>query len=150
MRQQRCLAIILVIICSLCLSSCASNLHVRLQAGKRINLSKQQQALPVTVKVLQLATIDRYKQADFRDLWLRTQATLGSQLLATRDIIVAPGTQTTITLKRKQDVKYVAVVAIFRQPAIAKWRAMKALGTRYGKAWQQVNINIEGNRISVY
>ncbi len=79
-------------------------------------------ASPVAVHLYQLATTAKFERSDFFALTEREQATLGQDVLASEEVLLAPGETQTITRELKKGTQSVGLVVLFRDIDHAKWR----------------------------
>ncbi len=119
--------IVMTLIVLLCGCS-APALVVNLKANHALNPDITNHPLPVEVVVYQLRDAQTFTQATFDELWRDDRATLGPSLLTRDEVNVIPGGKTQITIKRDNEVAYVGVMAIFRNPDAGHWRVIKKLG----------------------
>ncbi|WP_317978207.1 MULTISPECIES: type VI secretion system lipoprotein TssJ [Tenebrionibacter/Tenebrionicola group] len=79
---------------------------------------------PVMVRVLQLRDRRGLDDAVYQQLVDGGEALLGDALLASRAVVVKPGTAASLSMPMEAQAEYVAVVALFRDPDTQKdnWR----------------------------
>jgi type VI secretion system protein VasD len=99
----------------------------QLEAAARLNPDEHGRALPTVVRIYQLKSAAKMESAGFDDLFKREKEVLGEDMVQLDEIEVAPGERVGKILPREKDVKYVAVVALFRRPAGGSWRAILEL-----------------------
>lgn len=101
---------------------------------RRQNPDERGRALPTIVRIYQLKSVARLELSTFETLWRTPAQALGDQLLAVEEMTVYPDTRVTRTVARVPEARYVAAVAIVRQPAGAVWRAVVPLATSQEEA----------------
>ncbi|MCA9689003.1 MAG: type VI secretion system lipoprotein TssJ [Nannocystaceae bacterium] len=103
------------------------NLSVTIDGESRLNQDSRARSLPTRVRLYLLRKPTTLDQASFEDVWRRDKETLGEELLHQQEEIVYPGQTVTVSLEPEDDVRYVAAVGIFREPAGSSWRALYRL-----------------------
>jgi type VI secretion system protein VasD len=99
----------------------------QLDAAARLNPDEHGRALPTVVRIYQLKSAAKMEMAGFDDLFKREKEVLGEDMVKLDEIEVAPGERIGRILQREKEVRYVAVVALFRRPAGSSWRAILEL-----------------------
>lgn len=119
--------ILLVLVLSGGCTSCSvsSPIKIHLQGAEALNQDENQVSLPVMVRVYQLSDIDKFERASFADLWKKDRETLGDSLLAAKETTLSPKTSLHFSLPQEERAKYLAMIAIFRNPAGNQWRVVK-------------------------
>lgn len=108
-------------------AACSLPVTIALQPSERSNPDEHGRALPTVVRLLQLRGATRLAQADFDALWERPEATLDDELVHAQALTVFPGQPTRVPLALDPHTRFLAGVAIFRQPVGTQWRALVAL-----------------------
>jgi type VI secretion system protein VasD len=106
---------------------CTLPIEVALRATPRLNPDAQGAALPTVVRLYQLGASERIEQADFAALWEHASDTLAGDLLAARELTLFPGRAQGVQVALRPDVRFLAAVAIVRQPSGSSWRALLPL-----------------------
>jgi len=78
---------------------------------------------PVAVRVYQLRSPASFQQADIFQLLERESEVLGADLAGRSEVTVRPGATESLTLRPGPDVRYIGVVALYRDVDNAIWRA---------------------------
>jgi type VI secretion system protein VasD len=105
-------------------AACTLPTKMRLEAGERINLDPQGEALPTVVRLYQTKEIIRVEEADFSDIWEKPEETLGPDLVKVQEFTLFPGKNATAEVSLGPDTRYVVGVAIFRLPTGNQWRSI--------------------------
>lgn len=105
----------------LCLAACGNLVKLSMNSDKALNTNTAGTALPVVVRVYQLSDDTAFRGAAFRDLWKKDTEVLGSSLLSFKEITMQPNSTEAISEPLNEKTKFVAGVAIFRNPDMAKW-----------------------------
>lgn len=92
-----------------------------LTATQRINPSPDGQGLPVQVRVYQLVSDARLRNATFEEIWQNDQEVLKTDLKGVAEYTVFPGKSKEVSLKRDPDAYFLALVALFREPQGKDW-----------------------------
>jgi type VI secretion system protein VasD len=105
---------------------------VILRAGDRLNADDDGQALPTTVRLYQLKDLGRLATATLDQMLDNDRAVLADDLLSVSEITLYPGEASKPVLDRREGAGFLAVVAFFRHPIGAGWRAASKLPPRDG------------------
>lgn len=100
------------------------NVAVKLHASEVLNVDAAGRPLAVIAKIYKLKQNTAFSQATY-DTFLNPQkekVTLGSDLLEVREISLIPGQRYEVTEKVSYEAGYIGVVALFRNPAPARWK----------------------------
>ena len=144
-----------IIIQILLLSACArltilpqTPIKISLAGNNTLNPDNRNHSLPVLVRLYQLKSDKAFLKASFKQLWQEEQITLSQDLLSKEEITLAPGTKRRIKLKRQANVKYIAVMALFRNPPKKKqWRLSRAVPYQVTNLIKPLLIKLSGNRL---
>jgi len=100
-----------------------------LNATQALNPDPEGTPHSVIVRVYTLKEQDRFNKATFDDLWKHDRDTLGSDLLAWKEITVHPDSQHPLELevKLKKGEGFLGVVAFFREYQGKTWRQLLPL-----------------------
>lgn len=98
--------------------------ELRLEAGPRINLDSRGNALSVVVRTYQLKDLGEFSKLTVEKASSDRPAAelVGQDLVSSAEYTVVPGTTAVKTESLKPETRYVAVVALFRQPDPQFWR----------------------------
>jgi len=125
--------LLLALTISLALSACGSNpvksLNVEgsIEATSILNPDINGGYKPVNVKVYYLNSDSEFSHANFTDLYKHTDKVLGSSILHISSHQLRPGQTLEIEEQVSSDLKYIGVVAAFRNIQDAKWKTIKAI-----------------------
>jgi len=98
-------------------------LVLRYIASDRLNLNADNQATPLVVRLLDLKAEENFLALDFYDLYDRDQSRLGADLLGRREVTMIPGrTEKRVERELGEEVRFLGVVAAFRDVTQAHWR----------------------------
>jgi len=96
--------------------------ELAVQAGDEINPDGGGRPSPVVVRIYELKDTGSFNSADFFTLFEDEQGTLGGDLVARDEIILAPGERHEATRAIADDTNHLAVMAAFRDIDRARWR----------------------------
>jgi len=104
-------------------------LHLDFSAREALNTSANEEnssSEPVMVRVYQLRDDKTFLKTVYQQLANDGEGALKDDLLASRSVVVKPGNAATLDMPMEKDAKFVAVVALFRHPDMAKdhWRVL--------------------------
>jgi type VI secretion system protein VasD len=98
-------------------------LTLSLSASADVNPDSQSRPSPVVVRLYQLKDDAAFKDADIYALFDKEQATLGGSLALREEYELAPSEHRSLTIKPPPDVRFIGVVAAYRDIRNAQWRA---------------------------
>lgn len=98
---------------------------LRLHAGHNLNSGGDGKPVSLLVRVYKLKQADGFRQAAYSTFLdpARERETMGTDLLEVKEILLIPGQQLEITEKVAAEATHVGVVALFRSPSPARWKA---------------------------
>lgn len=140
---------ILLLLGALLVAGCTTPLQVTLSAGKHLNPDVANRSLPVQVVIYQLRDDQAFRQATFTELWQNDKEVLRESLLSRRELSIAPGSKTHITLNHNKEATYIGAIAIFRHPQNGHWRGYKRIGRGVPLTKKQIQINLQGTRLGL-
>lgn len=94
------------------------------EAVGNVNPDSEGRPSPLVIKVFQLKSKDKFELADFFPLFDEAQATLGADLLAVEDIMLAPGDIRPYEGKFDPQTRYIGVIAAYRDINQAQWKTL--------------------------
>nr|WP_218168346.1 type VI secretion system lipoprotein TssJ [Pantoea sp. B9002] len=102
-------------------------LHLDFSARESLNSDSREHnplSQPVMVRVFQLSERKAFDGAVYQQLTGDAADVLRAELLADRDVVLTPGGDVSLNMPMEKEAKFVAVVALFQQPDMAKnsWR----------------------------
>ena len=106
-------------------------LHLDFTAREALNTDAQEAnsaSEPVLVRIYQLRDDKNFQKTVYQQLAVDGDDALKDELLASRNVVVKPGTAASLDMPMEKDAKFVAVVALFRHPDMEKnhWRLILA------------------------
>ncbi len=127
----------------------APQVRMDIAGSPNLNIDEKNQPLPVVIRVYQLTATNRFVNSTFEDLWKRDLSALGNTLLSRKEVVVVPGKYIRIEFRKHEKARFVAVMAIFRQPGEKGWRAWKDISNGYitKSMSSSYRISITGNRV---
>ena len=99
-----------------------------LLASERLNRDKNGGARPARVRIYQLSSVHKFKRADFENIWLHGEETLGEDVVDVKEIDVFPGSRTQLSVERNEKARVLVVAALFRRPLGNSWYRVINLG----------------------
>lgn len=96
----------------------------RIHASQSVNITPQGQSLALLTRIYRLRSPDAFLQAapdTFGDA-AKEKEVLGDDLVSVREVQLIPGQQYESSEKVPRDVRFVGIVALFRSPALHRWR----------------------------
>lgn len=134
---------------SSCVSVDSPSVRLQLNAATNLNPDDALRSLPVRVKIFQLADNTAFKEATFQQLWKDEKQSLGSSLLALKEVTIAPGETFQFKMKRQPAAEYLAVVAIFRHHQGNHWKAIQPLPGQINSVFSRVHITARGQQVEI-
>jgi len=99
----------------------AKNPVLTISASERSNASTGGQGRPVQVRIYQLKSDARLKNAKFEEIWQGDAAALQTELVKMDEYTVYPGQTKQVTVTPSPDARTLAAVALFREPQGKSW-----------------------------
>lgn len=97
---------------------------LRIHAGEVLNVDMESRPLSVVVRVYRLKSAEAFMNAPltaFKDADSEKTA-FGPEVVDVRELVLTPRQKYEVIESLAQDVKYIAVVALFRAPSPGRWR----------------------------
>lgn len=96
----------------------------RIQASDSLNTDPQGQSLALLTRIYKLKSPSAFMQVPYEVFGdpVQEKARLGDELIETREVQLIPGQRYDSIDKVARDARYVAIVALYRQPAPQRWR----------------------------
>jgi type VI secretion system protein VasD len=88
-----------------------------------VNPDAEGRASPIVVRTFQLAGTNAFEKADFFQVHDKEAALLGPDLLARDELPLAPGATQKVTIEAKPGIKFLGIIAAYRDIDNATWRA---------------------------
>jgi len=146
--------IILLISSLLILAACGGPMvNIGLHSNASLNPDRKGDPLPVVIRVYQLNDKGAFQSATFNQIWKNDEGILGKTLLSRNELILNPSSKDEVEVDRHTDAKYVAVVAIFRNPIERKWRDLQDITagwvTRKLDLSASLDVSLVGNTLRI-
>lgn len=100
-----------------------TTLALKLRASADVNPDGEGAPKPLRVRVLQLSSTTALSQAAFFTLDADPAKALGPELLASEDLVLSPGQESSTGGEAKPETKFVGVVGAYFAIENARWRA---------------------------
>lgn len=100
------------------------NVALTLYAAPNLNAANDNKPLALVVRLYTLKDPTSFLQAPF-DIFTdpdKEKTTLGADLLSVREVTLIPGQRYTVTEKVSREAQGFGIVALFRAPAIQRWK----------------------------
>lgn len=96
----------------------------RLQASDALNTDAQGESLALLTRIYKLKSPNAFMQVPYEVFGdpAQEKARLGDELIETREVQLIPGQRHEVMDKVAREAPYVAIVALYRQPAPQRWR----------------------------
>jgi type VI secretion system protein VasD len=117
------------------------------QGASELNRSVNQRASPLLLRVYELKSETAFNKADFMALYQSDQATLGADLVAREEFMLAPGEIRPYKKTLAPETRFVGVVAAYRDLERSTWRTIAPI-PKAGKA-QKLLIRADSLAVSV-
>ncbi len=101
-----------------------TRVNVVLNADLSVNPDPSGQALSVVVRMYQLKDKGRLESADYNAILRSDKEALSDDLLERQERVVQPGTQEMLEFQADPMARYIAAVALFRNPSGDSWRTI--------------------------
>lgn len=136
-------------------------LRISLTASTRLNPGDQGESLPTLVRVYQLKDTAKLLDASLDQILDGDRALLGEDLVSMQELTLYPGERSSPSVARNPAATSLAVVAMFRRPVGASWRAIRKLPppdpqhchakviTAAALAASQLNFTLEDSRVDM-
>jgi type VI secretion system protein VasD len=100
------------------------NVNMQINAAQYLNPNTQGIAEPLILTIYQLKTPMKFKQASYSDLLMNASQKLGDDLIDKESVEVKPSEKSTHAIQIDTDVKYIGIVASYRDINTAIWRTV--------------------------
>lgn len=125
------------ILLGLLLSGCSSSpekpevpptiVDATITVSAEVNPDVYSRASPIVIRVFELKSVGAFNESDFYDLFENHNSALGSDLLGSEKFHLNPGDVHTFKHNSSPEVKFVAVIAAYRNINQAIWRDSVAI-----------------------
>jgi type VI secretion system protein VasD len=119
-----------VLVVAAALAACKSTVPLptpvtgSIQGASELNPSVSQRPSPLLLRVYELKSPTAFNQADFMALYQADQATLGADLVAREEFMLAPGEIRPYRKTLAPETRFIGVVAAYRNLEQATWRTI--------------------------
>lgn len=137
-----------LIMAVLALAACASNkkppkesdesgekITVQIITTPEVNPNIRGEAAPIRIDLYQLSSSNEFKMADYFEVTDKPESVLGDKLIQHNRFILYPDTVTVLPMKLDSNLKYVGVIANYRDLTGSDWRLSLVKQNRH---WYQV------------
>jgi len=100
----------------------AKTFEVAVNAASNVNPGPSGAPRAVLVRVMQLASDEAFRNAEYRAFLKDPKDALGDDLLAAEELLLAPGEQAKIDAPLEEGARHLAVVALYRAPDRSDWK----------------------------
>lgn len=128
---------------------------VVLKAGEPLNPDDSGQSFPTIVRVYMLKSANLLETTTADEVVRHDKEVLGGDLVEVQEVTVKPRGSETLTFKRQDEAKQLAVVGLFRAPTGNTWRAIETLPAPDKDFCHRTNggpriyLTLDGNRVVV-
>nr|WP_293145110.1 type VI secretion system lipoprotein TssJ [Moritella sp.] len=132
----------------LSLTACSStDVRLNLSASADLNSNNNNEALPVIVRVYQLADVKTFRNASFDQLWKADELILGSDLVDKTELTVKPNAKLDYEFVQADGANYIALFAMFRNVEANNWRWLHKLNSGTLSFDTEFDIQLLNNKI---
>ena len=123
-------AVLCAVLAAAALTACKSTAPLptpvtgSIQGASELNPSVSQRPSPLLLRVYELKSPTAFNQADFMALYQADQATLGADLVAREEFMLAPGEIRPYRKTLAPETRFIGVVAAYRNLEQATWRTI--------------------------
>ena len=139
----------------LVLAGCAGLVKLDVESSTDLNSAGSSGPLPVVVRIYSLEDDNAFNNADFYALWKQDEQLLARSLILKKEVVIQPGTVERIEFPFDSKMRFVAGMAIFRNPSRSEWRFIEPVPNNIlANAWHQVfsaslGLRLSQNRIEI-
>ena len=120
--------------------------NVTVSATADVNPNAAGRPSPTVVRVYYLVSDKTFQEADFFQLFEQESGTLGADLAARDEITISPGENKSVDREVRSDVRFLGLVASYRDIESAVWRGIVAVPPNQTTA---VAANLSVNAVSL-
>jgi type VI secretion system protein VasD len=129
-------------------------LRLVVRGAERLNPGDKGEPLATVVRVYQLKAPNKLSDAGFEELLDNDKTVLAEDLVNVQELTLHPAEQLESKVTRGDGAQYLAVVALFRQPAGTSWRVLYHLPTVdpqhcHKKTSSSIQVLMEENRVEL-
>ena len=104
-----------------------ATLEIASVAAADLNPDGNGRASPLVVRLYALRSLTEFEKADFFSLYEKDEQILAADLVKREELVLKPGSTTTVPQEFAPDVQFVAVLGAFRDIERSTWRASIAV-----------------------
>ncbi len=127
--------------------------NIGLHSNESLNPDRKGDPLPVVIRVYQLNDKGAFQSATFNQIWKNDESILGKTLLSRNELILNPSSKGEVEVDRHTEAKYLAIVAIFRNPIERKWRALEDISAGWVAKKldlsESIDVSLVGNTLRI-
>ena len=101
--------------------------NLTVKAAANINPNGAGLPSPVVVRIYQLTGVTGFAETDFFELQDDAAGALGDELVGSELFVLAPGGVEVYARELSEDVRFVGIIAAFRDLSAGKWRSFHAV-----------------------
>ena len=132
----------MLMVCLLLLLAGCAQLRTSIVTTADMNKDINGQPSPIVVKIYELSQADAFNQGNFFTLFDSPQTALQSQLLNTREVVLAPAETKHVWLSLNPQTRYVGIVAGYRQLNNTTWRAVISVPAQKSTQYMGLGLDI--------
>lgn len=122
-------------------------MNVDLDARAAVNATTSGQALSTVVRFYQLKDAKTFAQLEYAQLQNNDLELLKADLVATKDVVMRPGSNASVSEPMDKAAEYVGVVAFFRSPSSdGVWKLL--IPKKQWKDTDPVKVHVQGNLLA--
>lgn len=132
---------------SLILAGCAGY-NAKMIGAKNINPDINGDPSPIAISIFELSDATDFSQASFMKLYSMPEKTLGTSLLAQKNVMLRPGETLTLNLPVIKTAYYLGVVAAYRNIDTVNWQLLVPIHNRSAMG-QNFTITVGENGVTL-
>lgn len=101
--------------------------NLTVKAAANVNPNGAGLPSPVVVRIYQLTGVTGFAETDFFELQDDAAGALGDELVGSETFVLAPGAVEVYARELGEDVRFVGIIAAFRDLSAGKWRSFHAV-----------------------
>lgn len=140
-----------IVLCFFCyaISACQLlNTKLQITASSQINLDQSNHPLAVSMRAYLLTDATTFTAATYEQIWHSDQRVLGKDIIKHFNWIQQPSRSHQISFKPHAHARYIAVIALFRNPKLGTWRLVKSLDQVNMSALFPIKIRLDKNNLT--
>lgn len=137
-----------LLFCSILCACQFLNIKLVVNAQQNINPDRHNRPLAVMLRVYLLSGDKAFRSASYEQLWQADHHVLDKDLIGRKDWIIKPNAKQTLLIKPDKRAKYIAVIALFRNPTLGRWRLIKPIGDVNWRVLLPIELQLERNQLS--